>query len=72
MSSLEVCCSCFCDAINHFTLPWLHLLRPCACVCSDILEENVVQPLLVSTSEISLATETVRLILKIDDIVATR
>lgn len=41
-------------------------------VISDILEENVVQPLLVSTSEISLATETVRLILKIDDIVATR
>jgi hypothetical protein len=40
--------------------------------CSDILEENVVQPLLVSTSEIALATETVRMILKIDDIVATR
>ena len=31
--------------------------------------ENVVQPLLVSTSEIELATETVRSILKIDDIV---
>lgn len=36
---------------------------------SDILEENVVQPLLVSTSAITLATETVRSILKIDDIV---
>ena len=36
-------------------------------VISDILEENVVQPLLVSTSAITLATETVRLILKIDD-----
>jgi T-complex protein 1 subunit delta len=35
-------------------------------VISDILEENVVQPLLVSTSAITLATETVRLILKID------
>lgn len=32
----------------------------------------MVQPLLVSTSEIALATETVRMILKIDDIVATR
>ena len=31
--------------------------------------ENVLQPLLVSTSAISLATETVRMIMKIDDIV---
>ncbi|CAB4055447.1 CCT4 [Lepeophtheirus salmonis] len=36
---------------------------------TNILEENVVQPLLVSTSAISLAAETVRSILKIDDIV---
>ena len=36
---------------------------------SDIVEENVVQPLLVSTSMILLATETVRSIMKIDDIV---
>jgi len=36
---------------------------------SDMYLENVVQPLLVSTSEIELATETVRSILKIDDIV---
>ncbi|XP_064623770.1 T-complex protein 1 subunit delta-like [Lineus longissimus] len=36
---------------------------------TNILEENVVQPLLVSTSAISLATETVRSIMKIDDIV---
>ena len=36
---------------------------------SDIVEENVVQPLLVSTSMIQLATETVRSIMKIDDIV---
>ncbi|KAJ8688397.1 hypothetical protein QAD02_024192 [Eretmocerus hayati] len=34
-------------------------------------EEDVVQPLLVSTSAITLATETVRSILKIDDIVNT-
>ncbi|KAF5300032.1 hypothetical protein FQR65_LT09289 [Abscondita terminalis] len=38
---------------------------------SDILEENVVQPLLVSISALTLATETVRSILKIDDIVNT-
>ncbi|XP_050298591.1 T-complex protein 1 subunit delta [Anthonomus grandis grandis] len=38
---------------------------------SDILEENVVQPLLVSTSALSFATETVRSILKIDDIINT-
>ena len=36
---------------------------------SDIVEENVVQPLLVSTSMIQLAAETVRSIMKIDDIV---
>lgn len=36
---------------------------------TNILEENVVQPLLVSTSAIHLASETVRSILKIDDIV---
>jgi T-complex protein 1 subunit delta len=39
---------------------------------SNILEENVVQPLLVSTSAIRLATETVVMILKIDDIVPVR
>ncbi|XP_063241976.1 T-complex protein 1 subunit delta isoform X2 [Bacillus rossius redtenbacheri] len=38
---------------------------------TNILEENVVQPLLVSTSAINLASETVRSILKIDDIVNT-
>ncbi|CAG2057972.1 unnamed protein product, partial [Timema podura] len=35
---------------------------------TNILEENVVQPLLVSISAITLASETVRSILKIDDI----
>ncbi|KAF7086500.1 hypothetical protein CFC21_089786 [Triticum aestivum] len=39
---------------------------------TNILEENVVQPLLVSTSAISLACECVRMILKIDDIVTAR
>ncbi len=38
---------------------------------TDILEENVVQPLLVSVSAVNLAAETVRSILKIDDIVNT-
>lgn len=35
---------------------------------ADMWKENVIQPLLVSTSAISLATETVRQILKVDDI----
>ncbi|KAJ3379021.1 T-complex protein 1 subunit delta [Entophlyctis sp. JEL0112] len=39
---------------------------------TNILEENVVQPLLVSTSAIELAAETVKMIMKIDDIVAVR
>ena len=39
---------------------------------TDIMEENVIVPLLVHTSAITLATECVRLILKIDDIVITR
>ncbi|KAK4336911.1 hypothetical protein RND71_044023 [Anisodus tanguticus] len=36
---------------------------------TDILEENVLQPILVTISAITLAAETVRSILKIDDIV---
>ena len=35
-------------------------------------EENVIQPLLVSSSALSLAAECVRMILKIDDIVPVR
>lgn len=38
---------------------------------TGMFEEDVVQPLLVSTSLITLATETVRSILKIDDIINT-
>ena len=54
----------------------------CVCVCAraryaltvqgvvtDMLQENVVQPLLVSMSAIRLASECVRSILKIDDVV---
>eukprot|EP01025_Chloroclados_australasicus_P047600 TRINITY_DN5353_c0_g1_i1.p1 TRINITY_DN5353_c0_g1~~TRINITY_DN5353_c0_g1_i1.p1 ORF type:complete len:489 (-),score=59.03 TRINITY_DN5353_c0_g1_i1:395-1750(-) len=39
---------------------------------TDMLQEKVVQPLLVTKSAIQLATECVRMILKIDDIVPTR
>jgi T-complex protein 1 subunit delta len=39
---------------------------------SCMLEENVVQPLLVSLSAIQLASETVAMIMKIDDLVTTR
>eukprot|EP00397_Hematodinium_sp_SG-2012_P033968 GEMP01036374.1.p1 GENE.GEMP01036374.1~~GEMP01036374.1.p1 ORF type:complete len:503 (+),score=151.51 GEMP01036374.1:97-1605(+) len=39
---------------------------------TDMLEENVVQPLLVSQSIFTMATECVRMILKIDDIIMTR
>ncbi|KAL6768297.1 CCT4 [Auxenochlorella protothecoides x Auxenochlorella symbiontica] len=39
---------------------------------TDMLEEKVVQPLLVTSSALSLATECVRMILKIDDIVPVR
>lgn len=39
---------------------------------TNMNDENVVQPLLVTTSAITLATECVRMILKIDDIVPTR
>jgi len=39
---------------------------------SDMLEEGVLQPLLVNTSAINLATECVCMILKIDDVVPVR
>lgn len=38
----------------------------------NMLDDNVVQPSLVSLSALTLATECVRMILKIDDIVMTR
>jgi len=41
-------------------------------VKTDIAEENVLQPLLVSTSAIELAAETVKLILRIDDVCLSR
>jgi T-complex protein 1 subunit delta len=36
---------------------------------TNMVDENVLQPLMVSLSALNLATETVRSILKIDDIV---
>ena len=41
-------------------------------VKNDMVEENVLQPLLVSTSAIELAAETVKMILRIDDIALSR
>jgi T-complex protein 1 subunit delta len=41
-------------------------------VKNNIAEENVLQPLLVSTSALELAAETVKLILRIDDIALSR
>lgn len=41
-------------------------------IVSDMKDENVLQPLLVSTSALTLASETVSMILKIDDIVGCR
>jgi T-complex protein 1 subunit delta len=37
-----------------------------------MVEEHVIQPLLVTSSAMQLATECVRMILKIDDIVLVR
>jgi len=39
---------------------------------TDMWAEHVVQPLLVNTSEIALATECVNMILKIDDLIPVR
>lgn len=41
-------------------------------IVTNILEENVIQPLLVSTSALELAAETVKMILKVDDICLAR
>ena len=41
-------------------------------IISDMWAEHVIQPLLVNTSEITLATECVNMILKIDDVIAVR
>lgn len=41
-------------------------------IVSDMVELNVVQPLLVSTSALQLATETVAMIMKIDDLIVVQ
>jgi len=43
--------------------------RPTQMAITDMVDSNVVQPLLVTLSALTLATECVRQILKIDDIV---
>jgi T-complex protein 1 subunit delta len=43
-----------------------------SCVCDDMFELNVVQPLLVTTCAIRLATETVAMIMKIDDLIVVQ
>lgn len=55
--------------LAHTTITILFFLQG---LISDILQEDVVQPLLVSTSAIELSTETVTLLLKIDDYVQAR
>jgi T-complex protein 1 subunit delta len=41
-------------------------------IVSDMYELNVLQPLLVSTSAIQLATETVSMIMKVDDLIVVQ
>ena len=59
-----------CNAGNLLKLARLNIVSQG--LISNIQEEEVVQPLLVSTSAIELATETVCLLLKIDDYVQAR
>jgi T-complex protein 1 subunit delta len=40
--------------------------------CADMTEEDVLQPFLVTKSALTFASETVRMIMKVDDILATR
>jgi T-complex protein 1 subunit delta len=39
---------------------------------TNILEENVIQPLLVTTSALELSAESLKMILKVDDIAIAR
>lgn len=55
--------------INNDTFAGLNVRKN---TIMNMLEDNVVQPSLVSISAITLATECVRMILKIDDIVISR
>lgn len=69
---------CICNCFSHSYFYSCMLLctpspsPPSQGGISNILEELVVQPLLVSISALTLATETVRSILKIDDVVRMR
>jgi chaperonin GroEL (HSP60 family) len=59
-------------ASSSFSRVWRHADVRKQGQISNILEEDVVQPLLVSTSAVELSTETVTLLLKIDDYVQAR
>jgi len=41
-------------------------------ICTNMLKDNVMQPVLVTESALKLSTEVVRMILKIDDIILSR
>lgn len=56
---------------HHDNMKYAGLNIRKSCI-EDMKETNVVQPTLVSASALTLATECVRMILKIDDIVMSR
>ncbi|MDP2437555.1 MAG: T-complex protein 1 subunit delta, partial [archaeon] len=60
---------CFSRFIYLFLILLLYCLKKKKGTITSMIEENVLQPLLVTSSALSLATETVSMILKIDDII---
>jgi T-complex protein 1 subunit delta len=69
MSSVEIVTQLRAAHMNGDKFAGINVKKGCI---SNIYDEKVVQPLLVSVSSIKMATETVRMILKIDDVVMTR
>lgn len=57
-------------AINHNIHSGINVVS--SNICKNMFDINVVQPLLVSTCAIQLATETVAMIMKIDDLIVVR
>ncbi|KAF5843760.1 chaperonin complex component [Dunaliella salina] len=70
----SICVRAFAEALEvvPYTLAENAGLNPIQGTITNMLEENVVQPMLVTSSAVTLATECVRMILKIDDIVPVR
>ncbi|RYY72979.1 hypothetical protein EON63_20230 [archaeon] len=58
--------------IHHIPYTIHHSLYTQGTIVDDMSKEGVVQPALVNLSELSLATECVGMILKIDDLVPVR